>query len=218
MRMLSEEELVRSIVEQTERSSAVIAQTDLSPEAPDPAPIIVSSLSNIFDSALIVTALEDSRNDRSECYKIAAALVLAAEGVSSDAKRFIRQISEYRSKFSLDGGNSGFSRDDCLDFLNAYDCFMFEFFKKSPTVKAMTERGEISECFVSFRNILEKLIKKEMLARREEAPSGDLAAVLAQTNRLLEQVLAENKTLNKKIDDLSLIVSRLAGDNERGTP
>ena len=102
MRMLSEEELVRSIVEQTERSSAVIAQTDLSPEAPDPAPIIVSSLSNIFDSALIVTALEDSRNDRSECYKSAAALVLAAEGVSSDAKRFIRQISEYRSKFSLD--------------------------------------------------------------------------------------------------------------------
>ena len=41
---------------------------------------------------------------------------------------------------------------------------------------------------------------------------------MAHTNRLLEQVRAENKTLNKKIDDLSLIVSRLAGDNERGTP
>ncbi len=215
MRMLSEEELVKSIVEQTERSSAVIAQTDISPDSPDPTPVIVSSLSNIFDSALIVTALENVCNDRSECYKSAAALVLASSDTSTNAKRFIRQIHEFRSRFSLEGNSSGFSRDDCLDFLNAYDCFMFEFFKNSPTVKAMTERGEITDGFVSFRNILEKLLKKEMLARREKAPEGDILAVLVQTNKLLGQVLEENRLLNKKIDELSLIVNSLA-DSERG--
>ena len=79
----------------------------------------------------------------------------------------------------------------------------------------MTERGEITDGFVSFRNILEKLLKKEMLARREKAPEGDILAVLVQTNKLLGQVLEENRLLNKKIDELSLIVNSLA-DSERG--
>ena len=104
--MLSEQDLVRSIAEQTERSAAVIGQTDFSSASPDTTAIIVSSLSNIFDSALVVTALENEANDRDECYRHAKTLVLNSPEVSADSKRFIRQIQDFRSRLALGSENA----------------------------------------------------------------------------------------------------------------
>ncbi len=210
MIMLSEQDLVRSIAEQTERSAAVIGQTDFSSASPDTTAIIVSSLSNIFDSALVVTALENEKNDRDECYRHAKTLVLNSPKVSADSKRFIRQIQDFRSRMALGSENGSFDRNECLDFLNAYDCFMFGFFKNSMTVKTMSEDKSINLDFVSFRNIVEKLLKKEMLARKEaSAGSSDIASQLAATNQLLEKILAENAQLNRKISELSDKIDRL---------
>ena len=207
---LSEEDLVLSIFDQTERSSAVIGQTDFSDTSPDPTPVIVSSLSNIFDSALVVTALEDPANPRDDCYRKAHQLVMASPAVNADTKRFIRQIQEFRSRVSFDPQENAFRKDECLDFLNAFDCFMFGFFKNSPTVARLTGGGKVSGNFVSFRNIVEKLLKKEMLANKNRTSSEDIAVQLAVTNKLLERILEENSALNSKVDELTRKIDALS--------
>ena len=204
MRCLTEEELVRSIVEQTERSAAVIGQTDLSRKEFDPTPVIVSSLSNIFDSALTVLALEDAANDRDECYRSAAKLVMSSPAVSAEQKGFIRSINSFRSDMYLDSESSGvFDSGRCLDFLNSYDCFMFQFFKKSRTVIRMQSDGTLGNDFVSFRNILEKLVKKELLSTKTASGSPDNEALLRRALELIEKLSEDNLTLNKKIDELN---------------
>lgn len=204
MRCLTEEELVRSIVEQTERSAAVIGQTDLSRKEFDPTPVIVSSLSNIFDSALTVLALEDAANDRDECYRSAAKLVMSSPAVSAEQKGFIRSINSFRSDMSLDSESSGvFDSRRCLDFLNSYDCFMFQFFKKSRTVISMQSDGTLGNDFVSFRNILEKLVKKELLSTKTASGSQENEALLRRALELIEKLSEDNLTLNKKIDELN---------------
>ena len=204
MRCLTEEELVRSIVEQTERSAAVIGQTDLSRKEFDPTPVIVSSLSNIFDSALTVLALEDASNDRDECYRSAAKLVMSSPAVSAEQKGFIRSINSFRSDMSLDSESSGvFDSRRCLDFLNSYDCFMFQFFKKSRTVIRMQSDGTLGNDFVSFRNILEKLVKKELLSTKTPSGSPENETLLRRALELIEKLSEDNLTLNKKIDELN---------------
>lgn len=204
MRCLTEEELVRSIVEQTERSAAVIGQTDLSRKGFDPTPVIVSSLSNIFDSAMTVLALEDASNDRDECYRSAAKLVMSSPAVNSELKGFIRSINTFRSEMSLDSECSGvFNRSRCLDFLNSYDCFMFQFFKNSETVRRMQSEDELEHNFVSFRNILEKLIKKELLSTKTTSGSTENDAMFRKMLGLVEKLAEDNLMLHKKIDELN---------------
>ncbi|MDO4864412.1 MAG: hypothetical protein Q4A05_09610, partial [Ruminococcus sp.] len=192
MRQLTEEQLVRSIAEQTERSAAVIGQTDLTRKDFDPTAVIVSSLSNIFDSALVVLALEDESNDRDECYRSAGKLVISSPAVSSEQKDFIRRINAFRGDMSLDSESGGsFDSARCLDFLNSYDCFMYQFYQKSGTVKRMKSEGALDSGFVSFHNILEKLIKKDMLASKSSAGGSDIAAKLDTVIGLLSRIADE---------------------------
>lgn len=210
MRMLSEEELVKSIAEQTERSSAVIGQTELGGRSFDQTAVMVSSLANIFDSALIVTALEDTGNDRSECYRNAEKLVLGSPAVSSELKGFIRDVEGFRRELTFDPeSDSALDNDRLLDFLNSYDCFMYQFFQNSKTVGRMKNEGTLTSGFVSFRNIVEKLLKKEMLSSVKDVNDGDIAAQLSAANRLLERILEENTALNKRVGELSDKLDRL---------
>ena len=219
MRCLTEEELVRSIAEQTERSAAVIGQTDFSRSDFDPTAVIVSSLSNIFDSALTVMALEDAANDRNECYRSAAKLVMRSPAFTSEQKGFIRSINSFRSEISLETDGSGsFSSDRCLDFLNSYDCFMYQFFQKSSTVKRMRSEGALGSGFVSFRNILEKLMKKDILANAKSS-SGNAQndALLKKMSELLERLAEDNIRLSKKVDELDSKLDRLLDAEKRNT-
>lgn len=204
MIMLSEEELVLSICEQSERSAAVIGQIDLSRNGFDPTPVIVSSLSNIFESALVVLALEDEANDRSECYRSADRLVLSSPAASSEQKGFIREINAFRSSMTLDFEDSGcFDSSRCLDFLNSFDCFMFQFFHNSSTVRKMRSDGNFSSDFISFRNILEKILKKNMLSSVKPEDDADMRTKLDNVIGLLSRICDENIRLNQKIDELS---------------
>lgn len=218
MRQLTEEELVRSIAEQTERSAAVIGQTDLSRKDFDPTAVIVSSLSNIFESALTVLALEDVSNDRGECYRSAGKLVMSSPAVTAEQKDFIRRINSFRGDMALDSESGGsFDSARCLDFLNSYDCFMFQFFKNSGTVKRMKSEGALEAEFISFHNILEKLIKKDILAAKCSESSSDMQAKLGEVIALLGRIAEENVKLNRKIDELEsrldlLIAGRKAAD------
>ncbi len=213
MIMLTEEELVHSIAEQTERSAAVIGQTDLGRRDFDPTAVIVSSLSNIFESALVVLALEDGANDRESCYRSANKLVMSSTSVTNEQKGFIMEINAFRGEMSLDSESGGsFDSARCLDFLNSYDCFMYQFYQNSETVKRMRAEGSLDSGFVSFRNILEKLVKKNMLASRSDAGSSDTAAKLDKVIELLSRICEENVRLNKKIDELSARLDNITAE------
>lgn len=216
MILLNEEELVNSITEQMERSAAVIGQTDLGRTDFDPTAIIVSSLSNIFDSALVVLALEDISNNRDECYKSANKLVISSSRINSEQKDFIRNINSFRSEISLDTDiNRSFDSRKCLEFLNYYDCFMYQFFQNSNTVKRMKAEGKLDYSFVSVRNILEKLVKKQITASKPSSYTTDLNTQLTSIIELLTKIADENVKLNRRIDELNYKLNVLSSEKSK---
>ena len=211
MMYLSAEELVISIAEQSERASAVIEHTDLNSGKFDAGAVITSFLGNIFDSALIVTALEKCSGS-GDCHRNAMSLVMSSPAVDRNIKQFVSQIDRMRKKYSLDTDESGSDISECLDFLNAYDCFMFDFLKNSSTVRDMTAEGRISVTFSSMRNILEKLVKKNLVkasvSSAGENQSG-IEELLRRNNELLEKMLEELAQIDRR---LSVIEKRFGNE------
>ncbi len=191
MMYLNCEELVRNIHDQTERAAAVIGHID--PLEFDPNTVIIPFLSNIFDSAMIVTALEINSDPQADCHRNASAIVMASFGIKAEIKRFIREITELREKYSDRQESSAFNSDDCLDFLNAYDCFMFDFIKTSKTVREMNENGDITLQFTSFRNMMEKILRKNIKTKNDQTksvdPNTEIIRLLTENNRLLQKIL-----------------------------
>lgn len=201
MMYLTKEELVKNIAEQTERAFAIIEHTDFNSDKLNPNAVIIPFLSNIFDSALIVTALEDDANSENDCHRNAMNLVMCSLKVKNTTKNFIRKIQELRRKYTLDGTQSSFDSAECLDFLNAYDCFMFEFIRNSTTVQEMN-----SIKFSSFRNTVDKLLKKNTMAESNNIPNDELLKQVMRNNTLLEEILAENRRINSRLDDIIKLI------------
>lgn len=213
MLFLTEEELVQSIFSQTERSAAVIGQLDIENDSGS-ASVIISSLLNIFDSALVVIALE-SGAERDECYRNARRIVQELSAVKQDSKRFIAQIEAFRRKMYEEPYGERLSPEEQLDFLNAYDCFMFDFFRSSSSVIKMRENSSIGKDFVSFRNLFEKQLKKKTIPEKQSVSSMDIAELLQKNNELLEMILSENKNINKRLNELSEKMDELLSEQHK---
>lgn len=194
---LTKNELVENIAIQTERAAAVIEHTDFSSDKLNPNAVIIPFLSNIADSALIVTALEDDANSDNDCHRNALNLVMCSLKVKSTTKDFIRKIQELRRKYTLDGTQDSFDSAECLDFLNAYDCFMFEFIRNSTTVQEMNNLK-----FSSFRNMVSRLLKKNTVPEPSDIPENELLKQVMRNNALLEEILTENRRINSRLDDI----------------
>lgn len=197
------DELVRNIHDQTERAAAVIGHIDALNFNPNT--VIIPFLGNIFDSAMIVTALEINSDPQADCHRNAFAIVMVSSDINSEIKRFIKVITELRKKYSEYPKESAFDPDDCLDFLNAYDCFMFNFIKTSRTVIEMNKNGSIDLRFSSFRNMMEKILKKNIKTRNDQTKSNDfnaeLVRLLVENNRLLNE---NNRLLEKILEKIDL--------------
>lgn len=200
MMYLTKEELVKNIAEQTERAFAVIEHTDFSSDKLNPNAVIIPFLCNISDYALIVTALEENADSENDCHRNALSLVMESPKVKNTTKNFIRKIQELRRKYTIDGTDVPFNPDECLDFLNAYDCFMFEFIKNSTTVQ---ETDGIK--FASFRNAVDKLIRKST-ADTSGNSDGELLKQIMKNNSLLEELIAENRRINSRLDDIIKLI------------
>lgn len=200
MMYLTKEELVKNIAEQTERAFAVIEHTDFSSDKLNPNTVIIPFLCNISDYALIVTALEENADSENDCHRNALSLVMESPKVKNTTKNFIRKIQELRRKYTIDGTDVPFNPDECLDFLNAYDCFMFEFIKNSTTVH---ETDGIK--FASFRNAVDKLIRKST-ADTSGNSDGELLKQIMKNNSLLEELIAENRRINSRLDDIIKLI------------
>lgn len=216
MMYLSKEELVKNIALQTERAEAVIGHIDFSSDKLNPNTVIIPFLSNIFDSALIVTALEDSSNAENDCHRNAFNLILNSVKTKNNMKDYIRHINNLKQKYtSENNADTSFNSGECLDFLNAYDCFMYSFAESSTTLKNMKNNGSINFRLFSFRNMTEKILRKNMPSGRNNNnnPSGDFystfAGQLKYNNELLENILKENRITNEYLKNINKILLEL---------
>lgn len=211
MMYLSKEELVKNIAEQTERAEAIIEHIDFNSDKLNPNSVIIPFLSNIFSSALIVTALEDSSNAENDCHRNAYELVMRSAGTKNNTKNFIKQIDTIRQKYTVENnGNNLFDSDECLDFLNAYDCFMYNFAENSTTLKNLKDRENIDFRLFSFRNMIEKILKKNLTLQKNKNLSNSYNSV----SELLENILKEQKTTNEYLKNINkMLIDLNNGDN-----
>lgn len=200
---LTKNELVENIAVQTERAVAVIEHTDFSSGKLNPNSVIIPFLCNIFDSALIVMALEENSDSENDCHRNALNMVMRSLKVKTSTKNFIRQIQEARQKYTFECTDILFDSDECLDFLNAYDCFMFDFIRNSETVRNMNILK-----FSSLRNMVEKLLKKN-IQTENKVSNNRIADILEQHNRILSEILTENRIIRKSLDELTEIIKSI---------
>lgn len=206
MMYLSKEELVKNIAEQTEHAEAIIEHIDFNSGKSNPNSVIIPFLSNIFSSALIVTALEDSSNAENDCHRNAYDLVMTSAKIKNNTKNFIKQINTIRQKYTIENnGNNLFDSDECLDFLNAYDCFMYNFSEYSTTLKDLKNNRTIDFKLFSFRNMIEKILKKNLMLQKNNNLSDSYNSV----SELLENILREQKTTNEYLKNISKILINL---------
>lgn len=198
MMYLTKEELVKNIAEQTERAFAIIEHTDFSSDKLNPNSVIIPFLGNIADSALIVTALDDNDNSEFDCHRNALSLVMRSGKVKNTTKDFIRKIQDYRKKYTMDSGHSAFDSAECLDFLNSYDCLMYDFINSSNTVREMNILQ-----FSSFRNAVEKLLKKNMPASVNNSQENEIIEQIRRNNELLEKILEQNIRIVQLLEKLT---------------
>lgn len=211
MMYLSKEELVKNIAEQTERAEAIIEHIDFNSDKLNPNTVIIPFLSNIFDSALIVMALEDSSNAENDCHRNALELVMCSVKIKNNTRSFIRQINNFKQKYILENTvNTSFDSDECLDFLNAYDCFMYDFAESSTTFKSLKNSGNINFRLFSFRNMIEKILRKNKSSDKNNnnpsAPYDSLTEQLRYNNELLENILREKRIMNEYLKNINKIL------------
>ncbi len=204
MMYLTKEELVKNIAEQTERAFAIIEHIDFDSDKLNPNTVIIPFLSNIADSALIVMALEENSDRENDCHRNAYNLVMCSLKVKNTTKDFIRKIQDFRQKYTSGKQDILFDSAECLDFLNAYDCFMFEFTKNSTTVQQMKVLK-----FSSFRNMTEKLLKKNAVTESGDIQANELLKQFIRSNSLLEELIAENQKINNRLDDIKKSIDNL---------
>ncbi|MDE5763953.1 MAG: hypothetical protein K2I00_03200 [Ruminococcus sp.] len=205
MMYLTKEELVKNIAEQTERASAIIEHTDFNSDKLNPNSVIIPFLGNIADSAMIVTALDINGNNKTDCHRNALSIVMSSDKIKNTTKNFIRKIQDLRKKYTIDSGKSVFDSAECLDFLNAYDCFMYDFISCNNTVREMNILK-----FSSFRNIVEKLLKKNTPDLKHNNPENEIIEQIKRNNELLEKILEQNSLIIRILE--KLIDNRQKGD------
>ncbi|MDE6784828.1 MAG: hypothetical protein K2J26_05595 [Ruminococcus sp.] len=198
MMYLTKEELVKNIAEQTERAFAIIEHTDFSSDKLNPNSVIIPFLSNIADSVLIVIALDDNDNSRTDCHRNALSLVMHSDKVKNTTKDFIKKIQDSRKKYTSDSGQSVFDSAECVDFLNAYDCFMYDFINSNNTVREMNILK-----FSSFRNIVEKLLKKNTPDSVNNTHENEIIEQIRKNNELLEKILEQNSRIIRILEKLT---------------
>lgn len=195
MLYLTAEELTDNIVAQSEKAAAVIGSIDFKKTDFDHNSVIIPFLGNIFDSAMIILALESGCGTPNECYREPKKILDSACRLSSKMSSHIVRISGMRAEYGSFSGGSAFDIEKCLFFLNNYCEFMSGFLEISNSAQRISEHRNVICGFLE--TVSEKTGRKKTLPTQEsEENSGDIAALLRQliketqrTNELLEKLI-----------------------------
>lgn len=201
---------IRNIIEHSQRITAIIEATDFSNHSLNPNIILIPSLWNNVNDALVVWAMDTKPAYEEECRKMAEIILKRAGKLTGDAETHLASMKSLRTVYTSDFPEMEFNQKDCMVFLNAYDNFMYIFYTSCPRVQRTLDHfGADYRDICSMReNFLKNISGGAAVSSAiQPAPAEEktIPAEIPQTNdtaELLRQILAETKKTNELLTKL----------------
>ncbi len=200
---------IRNIIEHSQRITAIIEATDFSNHSLNPNIILIPSLWNNVNDALVVWAMDTKPAYEEECRKMAEIILRRAGKLNDDAESCLASMKSLRTVYTSDFPEMEFNQKDCMVFLNAYDNFMYIFYTSCPRVQRTLDHfgSDYKEICSMRENFLKNIsggtlqqtsapvIEKTALSPAEPEQNDDIAG-------LLRQLIAETKKTNELLTRL----------------
>lgn len=201
---------IRNIIEHSQRITAIIEATDFGNHSLNPNIILIPSLWNNVNDALVVWAMDTKPAYEEECRKMAEIILRRAGKLAGDAETHLASMKSLRTVYTSDFPEMEFNQKDCMVFLNAYDNFMYIFYTSCPRVQRTLDHfGADYRDICSMRENFLKNISGGVAASSaiQPLPAEEKAipAEIPQTDdtaELLRQILAETKRTNELLTKL----------------
>ncbi len=201
---------IRNIIEHSQRITAIIEATDFSNHSLNPNIILIPSLWNNVNDALVVWAMDTKPAYEEECRKMAEIILKRAGKLTGDAETHLASMKSLRTVYTSDFPEMEFNQKDCMVFLNAYDNFMYIFYTSCPRVQRTLDHfGADYRDICSMReNFLKNISGGAAVSSAiQPAPAEEktIPAEIHQTDdtaELLRQILAETKKTNELLTKL----------------
>ncbi|MBR3899922.1 MAG: hypothetical protein IKJ60_00045 [Ruminococcus sp.] len=201
---------IRNIIEHSQRITAIIEATDFSNHSLNPNIILIPSLWNNVNDALVVWAMDTKPAYEEECRKMAEIILKRAGKLTGDAETHLASMKSLRTVYTSDFPEMEFNQKDCMVFLNAYDNFMYIFYTSCPRVQRTLDHfGADYRDICSMReNFLKNISGGATVSSAiQPAPAEEktIPAEIPQTDdtaELLRQILAETKKTNELLTKL----------------
>lgn len=200
---------IRNIIEHSQRITAIIEATDFSNHSLNPNIILIPSLWNNVNDALVVWAMDTKPAYEEECRKMAEMILRRAGKLTEDAETCLASMKSLRTVYTSDFPEMEFNQKDCMVFLNAYDNFMYIFYTSCPRVQRTLDHfgsdyKEICSMRENFlKNISGGVPQQTSAPVIEETTSSP--ANTAQSDdipELLRQLIAETRKTNELLTKL----------------
>ncbi|MBP3380620.1 MAG: hypothetical protein J6K77_07150 [Ruminococcus sp.] len=195
MLYLTTDELTDNILAQSEKAAAVIGSIDFKKADMDYNAVIIPFLGNIFDSAMMILALESGCGGVNECYREPRKILASARCLSSEMSGCIASISEMRAEYDGFGGGSGADIEKCLFFLRNYCNFMNGFLDMSDSAQKLRGHREVICGFAD--TVAEKTGRKKQASNRK--PEEDIGGIAALLRQLIKETQRTNELLERLV-------------------
>lgn len=201
---------IRNIIEHSQRITAIIEATDFSNHSLNPNIILIPSLWNNVNDALVVWAMDTKPTYEEECRKMAEIILRRAGKLAGDAESYLASMKSLRTVYTSDFPEMEFNQKDCMVFLNAYDNFMYIFYTSCPRVQRTLDHfGADYRDICSMReNFLKNISGGAAVSSAIQPAPAEEKAIPAEipqtddTSELLRQILAETKKTNELLTKL----------------
>lgn len=199
---------IKNIIEHSERLTAIIENTDFSNHSLNPNIILIPSLWNNINDALIVWAMDTKPNYEEECRKKAEIILRRAGRLNTDAENWLATMKSLRTVYTSDFPEMEFNQNDCMVFLNAYDNFMYLFYTSCSRVqRALNIFGADYKSICSMReNFLKNIsgetyektqLVEEKIAESSQSSQSEENSIEALLRQLIKETQKTNELLEK---------------------
>lgn len=203
---------IKNIIEHSQRITSIISVTDFNNHSLNPNIILIPSLWNNVNDAMIVWAMDTKHSYEEDCRKMAELILRRAGILGSDAENALASMKTLRAVYTSDFPEMEFNKTDCMVFLNAYDKFMYLFYTSCSRVqRALSMLGVDYKIICSMREAFLKkvsgvssddtpLVNQKESSIEEKDDTDNISSLLRElisetkkTNMLLEKLIKERK-------------------------
>lgn len=199
---------IKNIIEHSERITAIIENTDFSNHSLNPNLILIPSLWNNVNDALVAWALLINPYE-SDCRKNPESVLRQKEVLTDDAEKWLNTMKSLRTVYISDIPEMEFNQNDCMSFLTAYDNFMYFFCRACYNVQHELEvMNKNYKCICSMRetflkNISGETSEKIQLVKEKPAKSPQISQIEENIiEALLRKLIKETQKTNELLEKL----------------